>query len=232
MRAEAGEQPRVAHAAVLAFAPHARRVVEHDAPGHAAQTLEQPTQRGARAFRVLARRQARDGRVRIRKGEHEVMHATPCAAPPHVRLAEIRLGLALMPRQVQEPPLALETEPALELVHLARHGRQGHVRTMLAHQTLVNARGRVALLRPRFAVLDQPLLDQRHPRVDLRRPRTRHRRLGRQIRRLEVLAYGRLAHMQLAGYRRDRAAFLSHRTDRVDDGHADHCLSGPFNWKK
>ena len=90
----------------------------------------------------------------------------------------------------------------------------------------MNARGRVALLRPRLAILGQPLLDQRHPRIGLRRPRPPDWWPERQVAHLEVLAHGRLAHMQLARYRRDRAAFLSHRTDRVDNGHADHCLPG------
>lgn len=97
MRAEGREQLRVAHLAVTTLAFHAGRVVEHDTPRHAAQTLEQPTQRGARALRVLVRRQARDRRVRIREREHEETHATPRAAPPHVRLTEIGLGLALVP---------------------------------------------------------------------------------------------------------------------------------------
>ena len=124
MGAETAEHLGVAHFAGTPPPADARGVVEHDARRHAAQTGEQVLQGLAGAFGVLARRQARDGGVRMREREHEIMHAPAHALPVHVALAEIGLRLARMPRQVQKAALAFEAELTFELAHLARHGGQ------------------------------------------------------------------------------------------------------------
>lgn len=124
MGAETAEHLGVAHLAGTPPPADARGVVEHDARRHAAQTGEQVLQGLAGAFGVLARRQARDGGVRMREREHEIMHAPAHALPVHVALAEIGLRLARMPRQVQKAALAFEAELTFELAHLARHGGQ------------------------------------------------------------------------------------------------------------
>lgn len=96
----------------------------------------------------------------------------------------------------------------------------------------MDGRGRVALLRPQVAVLGEPLLDLGHVLVDHRFAGLPHGRFGRQVPHVQILAHGRLADRQFARYRGDGRPFLSHAADRVDDGHADHCLSGSFDWKK
>lgn len=95
--AETAGQLRVSGPSGPVEPSHAGRVVEHDTAGHPAKAFEQVPERLARAFRVLPGGQARHRGVRVREQEHEEVHARAHAPPVHVGLAEVRLGLRLVP---------------------------------------------------------------------------------------------------------------------------------------
>lgn len=222
VRLERLEQAGQTHLLEPLLAAHARGVVEHDALGHAAEPSEQILERLARALRVLAGHQLARRHVRIRETKHEMMHTFQPAAPIHVDLAEIGLGPAGMPHQVEVPRLAFRGELAPKAGHRPGHCRQRHLRALLVAQPLPHACRGMPPPMPCPAVLGEPLLDRRHVLVDRRRAPLPHGRLGRQVAGLRIFAHGRLARPDLPGYRRDGLAVPSQLANRLNPGHADH----------
>lgn len=226
MGLEALEQLGQPHVVAPFPAAHARGVVVHDPLRDPAQPLENILERLARALRVLPGHQLADADVRIREIQHEMMHARRRAAPVHVDLAEVGPRLARMPHQVQKPRIAIGREFTSQLGHLAAHRRQRHLRAILVTQPLPDKSRRMPLLMPSPPILREPSLDHGRPLVDHRRSRRPHRWLGRQVAHPRVLAHRGLAHPRLPGDRGDTFADSPQLANRLNLGHADHCLSG------
>lgn len=187
MGGEGGEEIRCPDA--VADAPaDARRVVEHDPGGHAADELEYVLESLAHALRVLPGEHLGQPDVGEREGEHEVAQAAPYAHHVEIGLPEVRLRLARRPNQVQEALLA-DAELPLQLAHIVPDGRVGDLRVLLLHQALPYALGRVALLVPALGVFFQPGDDERAVLIHDARRLAPDGRLRREIGVFEIFVY-------------------------------------------
>lgn len=100
MRGARLEEPRRAHPAAHAAA-HAGGVVEHYARWHAADVLEDVLQSLADALGVLSREHLGESDVGERERQHEEAQPAPEPVDIEVRLAEVGLGLAWLPHEVE-----------------------------------------------------------------------------------------------------------------------------------
>ena len=122
-------------------------VVEHYARWDAAAVLEYVAQALADALGVLAGEHLRQADVRVREGDDEVQHPPSHAADVEIGFAEVGLGLAGGPYQIEKRLLGF---PALclEAGDVVADGGLACPAAALVPEAGVYARGSVALLAP------------------------------------------------------------------------------------
>ena len=204
---ERAEQLCSAHSLADAAA-HTGRVVEHDAPGHAADELEDIPERLAYALGVLAREDLRDADVGVREREHEVAQAHLDAADGEVRLAEVGLSLARRPALVQVVVCVGMPELLAQRSHVSAHGRFADLDALLGRQAHPDAVRGVALLAPLAAVALEPTDDERTVRVEYLRALLDGGHLRRQVIFRQAVVHRVAAYSHLAGYLGHRLSLL------------------------
>lgn len=189
--------------------------------GNAADVLEDGGEALADALGRLPAEHLGDAHVGIGEGQHEEAEAPLDAPDVEVRLAEVGLGGAGRPVQVQEP-LALAAALGLEHPHVLAHGGLGDVDALLLGEPDEYPVGSVALLPPGPAVLVEPGLYERAVRVeDAPAPRG-HGHARRQVVLAEVLVDGVAGDPRPARYLAHPLALPEQLPYSVHSGHADH----------
>lgn len=162
--------------------------------------------------------------VGVREGQYEEAQAGADAGNVEIGLAEVGLGPAGLPHQVEEP-LALGAVPPPQLCNVAADGGLAGVGAVLVDQPAPYAPGGVSLLAPVPGVVLELLTDDGLVRVELARcapPRGRPRGevvLG------EVLVDGVARYAVHLDDIRDAEPVAALLAYRIDGGHVDHCLS-------
>lgn len=162
--------------------------------------------------------------VGVREGQYEEAQAGADAGNVEIGLAEVGLGPAGLPHQVEEP-LALGAVPPPQLGDVAADGGLADVDAVLVDQPAPYAPGGVSLLAPVPGVVLELLTDDGLVRVELARcapPRGRPRGeivLG------EVLVDGVARYAVHLDDIRDAEPVAALLAYRIDGGHVDHCLS-------
>ncbi|MCB5292953.1 hypothetical protein BJQ90_02398 [Arthrobacter sp. SO3] len=157
MQLERAEQLRL-HDLGAQPASDAGGVVKNQVPRCGPDVFEHPAQPVADAFSGLAPVPLHEAHVREREGHHQDVQDLPDPGDDRLGLPEVDLRGASGPDQFGEalPGLPVPGRPFLH-VPLDRGIRAGE--TMLGHETVKDALGRMALLARPALVLAQPLLN-------------------------------------------------------------------------
>ena len=140
-------------------------VVEDGPRGHAAHELEHVAEPLAHALRRLAPEHLGEPDVGVREADREVPPPRYDAPHSEVRLPEVDLALAGKPAELQVP-LRVPGVPLLRhllapALHVALHGRVAPAVALLVAQADEDPGGRVPLLPPVAAVVQEPGVDRR-----------------------------------------------------------------------
>ena len=199
-------------------------VVEDDPGGNAADVLEYLLERLAHALGVLSWEHLGESDVGVGEGEHEEAQPGADAGHVEVRLAEICLGLARLPNQIEE--LAAVGRALLpELRDVAADRGLADVRAALADQPLPDAPCGMALLAPVLGVLLQPMADDRLVGVELAGVAPLGGRSWGETVLVDVLVDGVSGDAVHPRDIRDAEPVAPLLAYRINGGHVDHCLS-------
>lgn len=173
------------------------------------------------ALRVLRWEHLGEAHVGVRKGQHEEAEAPAHAVDVEVRLAEIGLGLAGSPDELEVAVGGRAALPA-HLGDVVANGRLAARHAVLVAEALPYPARGVALLAPLPRVLVEPGGD--HAPVGVEHPVAppAHRDRRREVGLLELGVDGVSRQARFPGDRGYRVAPLPHLPYRMNRGHADH----------